>query len=108
MATVFGRLRRLEEVAHQRVARVDADATSRLKPVRHRSRTLIEAGPGELNRAGRPIGREWDRYLRGEEGYISLGRSAVRHWPVLAIAILLGSLFGTGAGGVVSPTYTAR
>ncbi len=69
------------------MATVDLDAPSRLKPARRRSRTLIEAEA---------------------EGYISLGRSAVRHWPVLAVAILLGVLIGIGAGSVITPTYTAR
>jgi capsular polysaccharide biosynthesis protein len=69
------------------MATVDLDAPSRLKPERRLSRTLVEAG---------------------EEGYISLGRSAVRHWPVLAVAILIGLLFGIGAGYVISPTYTAQ
>lgn len=43
-----------------------------------------------------------------EEGYISIGRSAARHWTILAVAVLVGLLFGTGAGSVISPTYTAR
>jgi capsular polysaccharide biosynthesis protein len=87
MAKVRDRLRRLDEVAYQRYASAALDTPSRLKPARRRSRTLIEVQ---------------------EEGYFSLGRSAVRHWPVLAVVILLGLLFGIGAGGVISPTYTAR
>jgi capsular polysaccharide biosynthesis protein len=43
-----------------------------------------------------------------EEGYVSLGRSALRHWMLVAAAVVVGLLFGVGAGAVVSPTYTAR
>jgi uncharacterized protein involved in exopolysaccharide biosynthesis len=43
-----------------------------------------------------------------EEGYVSLGRSALRHWILVAAAVVVGLLFGVGAGAVVSPTYTAR
>lgn len=43
-----------------------------------------------------------------EEGYVSLGRSALRHWFVVAVAVVAGLLFGTGAGAVITPTYTAR
>jgi capsular polysaccharide biosynthesis protein len=42
------------------------------------------------------------------EGYVSLGRSALRHWALVAAAVVVGVLFGIGAGAVVSPTYTAR
>ena len=42
-----------------------------------------------------------------DEGYISLGRSAARHWIVVAVAGFLGLLFGIGGGAVISPTYTA-
>ena len=86
MATVLERLRRLDEEAYLRFANADLDVPSRLKPARRSGRTLIEA----------------------EDGYISLGRSAVRHWGVLAVAILLALVAGIGAGGVISPTYTAR
>jgi capsular polysaccharide biosynthesis protein len=43
-----------------------------------------------------------------DEGYVSLGRSALRHWMLVAVAVVVGLLFGVGAGAVVSPTYTAR
>ena len=43
-----------------------------------------------------------------EEGYVSLGRSAARHWIVVAVAAFLGLLFGIGGGAVISSTYTAR
>ncbi|HEV2370428.1 MAG TPA: hypothetical protein VGR90_11180 [Acidimicrobiales bacterium] len=43
-----------------------------------------------------------------EEGYISLGRSAARHWMVVALAVLVGLVFGLAAGVAVRPTYTAR
>lgn len=39
---------------------------------------------------------------------MSLGRSAVRHWAIVAAAVVVGLLFGIGGGAVVSPTYTAR
>ena len=42
-----------------------------------------------------------------EEGYISLGRSAARHWATVALAAGVGLVFGLGAGAVISPTYTA-
>jgi capsular polysaccharide biosynthesis protein len=43
-----------------------------------------------------------------EEGYISLGRSAARHWTILVVSFLVGLLFGIGAGAIVSPKYTAK
>lgn len=43
-----------------------------------------------------------------EEGYVSLGRSAVRNWLVVLVAVVAGLIFGLGAGAVVTPTYTAR
>ena len=42
-----------------------------------------------------------------EEGYISLGRSAARHWATVAVASVAGLFFGLGAGAIVAPTYTA-
>lgn len=43
-----------------------------------------------------------------QEGYVSLGRSAVRHWILVVAAVVIGLLFGVGGGGVIKPTYTAR
>lgn len=43
-----------------------------------------------------------------QEGYISLGRSALRHWLLVVVAVVAGGIFGTGGGAVISPTYTAR
>lgn len=42
-----------------------------------------------------------------EEGYISLGRSAARHWVMVAVAAVVGLAFGIGTGALVAPTYTA-
>lgn len=43
-----------------------------------------------------------------QEGYVSIGRSAIRHWILVVTAVVIGLLFGAGGGAVVSPTYTAR
>ncbi|HET9733591.1 MAG TPA: hypothetical protein VFP54_13040 [Acidimicrobiales bacterium] len=43
-----------------------------------------------------------------QEGYVSLGRSALRHWVIVSVAVAAGVLFGIGAGAVITPTYSAR
>lgn len=42
-----------------------------------------------------------------EEGYISLGRSAARHWATVGVASVIGLALGVGAGAAVAPTYTS-
>src|SRR5438270_2407312 len=69
------------------MATIEVDLPARSRPAGRSSRALVEAG---------------------EEGYVSLGRSAARHWMVVAVAVLAGLIFGIGAGGVITPTYTAR
>ncbi len=68
-------------------------------------RAISVAPPG---RGGITNGKSQGIAEAEQEGYISLGRSAARHWFVVVVAVVAGALFGTGAGAVVSPTYTAR
>ena len=56
----------------------------------------------------RAIATEQTLTTAEQEGYVSLGRSAVRHWILVVTAVIIGLLFGVGGGAVLSPTYTAR